>query len=175
MFRREPLRDLAVGPFVKLLEHVEEFHPGALQAGDLAVAFDQRGLAAEDIGETADGVGGVRLEGVARSAKLVLEPKFRGVDAFFDGEHADVAPMSRDETFENRVLFVVARIVEPVPLAVDCVEDPGIVDWQDDRGRVGIHAVLEGIVADGGFTFCRFGAAAFPGIGPVGSDFSFRD
>ena len=108
----------------------KEFHPGALQAGDLAVAFDQRGLAAEDIRDAADGVGGVRLEGVARSAKLVLEPKFRGVDALFDCEHPDVAPMSRDETFENRVLFVVARSVEPVPLAVDCVEDPGIVDRQ---------------------------------------------
>ena len=84
--------------------------------------------------------------------------KLGGVDAIFDVELGDVAPVRGDEGFEHCVLFDVARSVEAMPLAVEGVEDVGIVDWETDSGSDGVYAVLEGIVPDG--LFALFGARA---------------
>ena len=83
--------------------------------------------------------------------------------------------MRGDEGFQQGVFFDVARGVEAVPLAVEGMEDFGILDGETDGGGDGIHAVLEGIVPDGVFALRGFGASAFLGIGPIGRAFAVRD
>ena len=73
------------------------------------VASTERGQSAEGVGDAGLRIRGVGLKGVAASAELVLAFKLGGIDAIFDVELANVAPVRGDEGFEQCVLFDVAR------------------------------------------------------------------
>ena len=80
---------------MKPAELVEQFEPGTLQSSDAAVADVERGQSAEGVGDTGQRIRWVRLQGIAASAEFVLAFEPGGVDAVFDVELADVAPVRR--------------------------------------------------------------------------------
>ena len=59
------------------------------------------------------------------------------------------------------------------PSALESVEYVGVVDGETDRAGGSVHAMLEGIVADGFFALGGIGAGTLFGVGPIGRHFAF--
>ena len=68
--------DFGAGTLMEFLQTVEKTEPESHQTLDLPVALDQCGVREECVGQTGDGIGGVRLEGIAVRAEPVLGSKF---------------------------------------------------------------------------------------------------